>query len=317
MKSNLKRLCVLLLGAAAAAGCFCLGRFTAPAPESPPEPTLPVLEAAPGITVDSDRYLQLDADQNPNAQFSRYYPPDADRSHSLHLYCLDMENVRIALDSQSCFLEDALEAELVTAEDLYSWAQLDTFLGICTQYTGIRQGASYCVFRYPEYDLRFTSGVKSDSAEGWEVVETLYVCANPYAPEVPASSAQEDWGLTFALQSADSTGVTLLCTQSGGQQLDTLIVDWYYIYLPDFSDSIPRQDGGQDTTAFQPNPVIARDAETQIALDWSAIYGSIPPGEYVLSLKVSDVYDLDNRQDADATAFDARQTYYIPFTIEK
>lgn len=310
--SKFKRPLLLLLFAAAAFGFFFLGRFTALPRQETPEATVPVLESAPEITRGEGRYLRLDAEENAQAEHSRYFP-DA-QPEALSLYYLGLEDVRIFLEGQSYFLEDALNAGLLSGDDLTVWANLDASLGNCTAYSMIRSGVPLQVFRYPEYELRFAYAARPDSLGGWDMSSRIYICANLQEETAASLNAPEDWGLDFEVQSADSTGITLLCTQSGGQVLDSLIVERYYISTPDFSESFPRQDGEQDTSAFEPFPAISRNSQTQIGLDWSTIYGDIPPGEYILNLKVSQVYDPENRT-ADRETFTARQSYLIPFTV--
>ena len=122
-------------------------------------------------------------------------------------------------------------------------------------------------------------------------------------PETGRFLNEEDWGLTFELSNVTSHGVTVTCTQSGGQQIGQLKINNYHVVVPG------------DWTDIQDCEVeLTMDGTCQFTIDWSKCYGELPSGTYYLMLSVYDIYDesqlhpfMDNFQDW--------QLHDIEFTI--
>lgn len=121
----------------------------------------------------------------------------------------------------------------------------------------------------------------------------------------------DPFGVTLSVKDVTPTGLTLVCTQSGGSpsgtlqtaaafRLDQNVYD-HWLYL----DTILGKDEEYvwDTVSY----TIPRDGKTELVLDWSDLYGTLPAGSYRLAKGISDV-----RDDGGADAF----TYYVEFTIE-
>ena len=119
---------------------------------------------------------------------------------------------------------------------------------------------------------------------------------------------QEDpWGLVLAAEDVTDTGLTLCFIQSGGEpsgELQTGSPYW-----------LEREENGE-WTAVEPlienvawdmmAYLISMDGETEMAVDWSTLYGQLPAGSYRLGKSV-----MDFRETGD---YDQRD-YYAAFTI--
>ena len=174
---------------------------------------------------------------------------------------------------------------------------------------------TFLVFRYPEYELRFTYDYDSLPDGEHRLVNELYISKNRYDVNSGDNRVvQEDWGVTFEVREVNSSSITLRCTQSGGQQLGELTVDLFFIDSAREEASLPRLDGDTDIDSYQPRTIISRDTVSEITLDWTDIYGELSPGDYLLSLRVTDAYDPADTHPV-MSKFESRQSYTIPFVV--
>ena len=126
------------------------------------------------------------------------------------------------------------------------------------------------------------------------------------APSV-VSPAADDWGLILTAEGASPTGLTLRFTQSGGApsgQLQTGSPYW-----------LEREENGE-WTAVEPLMedvawdmmayLISMDGETEMAVDWTVLYGQLPAGSYRLGKSVMDFRDTGDYDQKD---------YYVCFAV--
>ena len=164
-------------------------------------------------------------------------------------------------------------------------------------------------------ELRFTYDYDSLPDGEHRLVNELYISKNRYDVNSGDNRVvQEDWGVTFEVREVNSSSITLRCTQSGGQQLGELVIDLFFIDSAREEASLPRLDGDTDIDSYQPRTIIFRDTVSEITLDWKDIYGELSPGDYLLSLRVTDAYDPADTHPV-MSKFESRQSYTIPFAV--
>ena len=92
-----------------------------------------------------------------------------------------------------------------------------------------------------------------------------------------------DWGLAFSASNVSPSGLELICVQSGGDYSGQLMTgDHYYIER--------KTDSGWEVVSFAEENYVWISADMKISeneactwrLDWSNIYGALPPGSYRL-----------------------------------
>lgn len=265
------------------------------------------------IDIHDDRCLRLTVAEKSGAQHVRILPAQQDSHFESRIQYLDVCDVRIDADGAAAPLDEALRDGLISLEEIFAYAQTDARNGFCQDYAKTRNGLNFLVYRYPEYDLWLTYDFTYTPDGRTQLIHELYVSKpNKDSGGGAAAAAQEDWGLTFEVMEADDSSITLNCTQSGGQQLGVLIADFYYIDPAEGGSEFPRLEC--DVGAYQPKPVLPRDTSTQIVLDWTDTYGPLQPGDYVMTLKVNDVYDAEGDQTG-MSKFQSRQSYLIGFSI--
>lgn len=233
-------------------------------------------------------------------------------------------DVTIDLNGVSMKLEDALHDNLITEEDLFYYARKDARNGFCKQTVESNHGVSHFTFAYPEFNLRLIYDVfEAPDGEQYLISDmSIYI---PYIdhigytlgaytdfrdPETGAYLDWEDWGLEFEVTEASSTGISLKCTQSGGQQIGALFIDGYGLGSEMFI--VERLDGkpyeGEYTLDIQ------MEGSTEASIDWADVYGELPGGEYQLVLHIFDKF-TESQFHPLMDDFRDWQVYSVPFTI--
>lgn len=125
--------------------------------------------------------------------------------------------------------------------------------------------------------------------------------------EICQLPTDNDWGVTLTAKDVTSDGITLVCSQSGGNPTGELSTGPWY--------EIEKQVSGK----WQQAPIYAevcwediawiipKEDLTEWQVNWTWIYGSLEPGEYRIAKEI-----MDFRQSGD---FDTCRSYAY-FTIE-
>ena len=267
------------------------------------------------LTVSGNQSLRMEAVAEDGAEHTAIFPAGIGSDCRTELHYVDVCNVCVEVDGTVYYLEDAMREERISLEQIYAYSRIDARLGFCETFTKVRNGLTFLVFRYPEYELRFTYDYDSLPDGEHRLVNELYISKNRYDVNSGDNRVvQEDWGVTFEVREVNSSSITLRCTQSGGQQLGELVIDLFFIDSAREEASLPRLDGDTDIDSYQPRTIISRDTVSEITLDWTDIYGELSPGDYLLSLRVTDAYDPADTHPV-MSKFESRQSYTIAFAV--
>ena len=120
--------------------------------------------------------------------------------------------------------------------------------------------------------------------------ETLY--AEDVTEELMQAEQKAAWGLTFEVKDVTPTGLTIVCTQSGGEPTGELQTGSYYYIEKKENDrwvgmeytEIEEEKVGWTAEAW----IIAPDSTLEWEVDWSWLYGELPAGEYRIGKSVMD-----------------------------
>lgn len=267
------------------------------------------------LTVSGNQSLRMEAEAEDGAEHTAIFPAGSGSDCRTELHYVDVRDVRVEVDGTVYYLEDAMREERISLEQIYAYSRIDARFGSCETFTKVRNGLTFLVFRYPEYELRFTYDYDSLPDGEHRLVNELYISKNRYDVNSGDNRVvQEDWGVTFEVREVNSSSITLRCTQSGGQQLGELVVDLFFIDSVREEASLPRSDGDTDIGPYQPRTIISRDTVSEITLDWTEIYGELSPGDYLMSLRVKDAYDPADTHPV-MSKFESRQSYTIAFAV--
>ena len=117
-----------------------------------------------------------------------------------------------------------------------------------------------------------------------------------------------DWGLTLSAKEVTPSGLTLICTQSGGALTGDIMTGKYYCLSVWRAGSwrtvmpVIENYGWNDLAHW-----IVKDADTEFKIDWEWLYGELEPGTYRL---VKDFMDFRKTADYD------KALYWVEFVIE-
>ena len=118
-----------------------------------------------------------------------------------------------------------------------------------------------------------------------------------------------DWGVTLTAENVTPTGLTIVCTQSGGKPTGQLFTGSYYflqINLGGMWKTVEHLD--IENLAWTSEAwIITMSGETRWSVNWSWLYGELEPGQYRIGKQVSDFRAPGDCDDA---------ILYAEFTIE-
>lgn len=289
-------------------------------PQTVPQPTTEATEAA-----ESARHLTLSVQQDKDA--SKYFPTeDLGENFRYGMQYRHVKDVTVSIDGEAVPLETALRNGDITEEDIFYYARKDVRNGICETEAKSLRGVSNFYFHYPEYSLKLIYDVHETPDGNQYVISQLYVYARRifgegtfsidptthfFDPETGAYLDREDWGLSFAVQQVSPTGISVICTQSKGQQIGDLYIDYYC--LSDASGA-GRLNLEGEYGASMDEIFVNMDGTTTFTIDWTECYGALPIGDYWLDL---DIHDLFEKEQVPPLSVDFHdwQIYSIPFTV--
>ena len=91
-----------------------------------------------------------------------------------------------------------------------------------------------------------------------------------------------NWGLTLSVKNVTESGLTLVCTQSGGELTGELQTgsDYKLIVLKEAWEDVPTiiEDYGWNTIAYE----VFKNGVTEFEYNWEWLYGKLPAGTYRL-----------------------------------
>nr|MBQ8251814.1 hypothetical protein [Lachnospiraceae bacterium] len=184
---------------------------------------------------------------------------------------------------------------------------LATALGICIWY-----------FFQKDYHpaLRSEENAKAESAEKPEMKEEVVATADLKAEDSETDNVREDvchlpsynrFGVMLTAENVTPEGMTLVCTQSGGDSTGELSTGGWYVIETEADgqwQEVPRYaEVCWEDLAW----IIQMDGRTQWEVNWTWLYDSLPEGEYRMAKEI-----MDFRQSGD---YDTCITYAY-FTVE-
>lgn len=289
-RKNRLRLLYFLLIVLFAAGGFFLGRNvqatggeTAASVAQTEEPQ----PAASEAVEENGRQLCISVTQSPDAR-TEFSLEDLGEGELIYE---DVADVKILLDNVEMPLEEAIRSRMVSVPELVAWARMDAENGICRDSSETANGLTEFLYHYSEFNLCSIYDIL-DAPDGRQHLIQRVSIQSPYSSCSVKNTifldddrnilTREDWGLTLEIQDVTPNGITLKCTQSGGQQVGQLQTAYYILTCVD----------NGKTMAFGKNVVnIAENDVSLYTLDWSEDCGALPSGTYQISIEFRDIYD--------------------------
>lgn len=119
----------------------------------------------------------------------------------------------------------------------------------------------------------------------------------------------DEWGITLSAEDVTPTGMTLVCTQNGGNHTGELLTGSHYVieqlmngeWLP-----VPTAPGLGDLVWTTEGWMIQFNNTTKWDVNWEFLYGELGPGTYRIQKEI-----MDFRGPGDFT----EKPYYAEFAI--
>ena len=235
---------------------------------------------------------------------------------------LNLDNVTIQIDGVSMKLEDAIQKGYTSVDQIIADARKDASLGICHEVAKSRNGLTQFFYYYPEFNLHYVYDIYETPDGKQHLIADFLIYGTGSEPSFAYTWDEngepidyEDWGLCFDISEVSAGGVCISCSQSGGQQLGELSIrtSWLAKKNPDTgaSEVVDPLRAGDDPV---PAAKLVMEGTTQLSVDFSALYGDLPAGDYVLTLEIIDDYDKEEVPSLMRKYHDS-QWYYLEFTI--
>ena len=248
---------------------------------------------------------------------------------------LGMHDVTVNVDGSEMPLEDALKNGKVSVEELVADARQDAALGLCQERWKSENGLSVFTYYYGDFNVRCVYDVYETPANGKQLITDFLIYESRSEPTFSPVDSQtgealdkEDWGLAFEVTQADSSGVTIACVQSGGQQIGQLNCGGYLLYrknadsqeldtVPTLDDQNPPIEWFSTVEEWNPDPdgFLTMNGTTELSFDFTQIYGTLPAGDYELTFQVVDCYNPSEVPPL-MRNFHDNQWYSIGFSIQ-
>ena len=114
-------------------------------------------------------------------------------------------------------------------------------------------------------------------------------CASLSAEKPVIDVPKYDWGVTLSAKDVTEKGLTIVCKQSGGEEVSELFTGSFY--------TLQRsEDGEWKDIEFLPQEydvawtseawIIPKDESTEWEVDWEWLYGKLPEGEYRIGKEI-------------------------------
>lgn len=248
--------------------------------------------------------------------------------------CHNIENVTIEAGGITMKLEDALQEGHISVDEMIALARQDASMGFCNEVAKSKNGVTVFTYHYQEFRLRCVYDLYETPDGGRHLSTGCMIYGNgsepQFFPGIDDTGRRidyEDWGLLFEVLKSDPDSITINCSQSGGQQIGSLIIEDSMLYKKNYDTNdlerielLPERwntitDNESDYWELNPDQFLSMDGTKELHLDFTQLYGQLCAGEYLLCLKIADQYNEEDVHPLMRNYYDA-QWYEIIFTIE-
>ena len=305
MRIGKKILTVMLGFALAVLSCAC-------------EEKAPQEKASSGPETSGQR-LFITGNQTETPTKEMYTVPQSDCSVAV----CQLEDVAVVVEGRPVPLEEALHQGKLRPEEIAVYARMDAADGFCRMQAKSQKGLTEFVYAYDQVTVRVVHDIYETPDGKQHLIETVNlwpvgVAASDtvYCDEYGQPLDKEDWGLAFTAEAVSEKGMTLICSQKGGQQAGILRLDGIMIISQQTGDSLDAADLDQQSALREKmrEVPLERDSTTTVELDWSAAYGQLSAGTYILRLFVVDEYDPEDLHPLQLKYRDG-QTYQLEISV--
>ena len=233
----------------------------------------------------------------------------------------DIADITIDIDGTTRKLADALQDGSVTVDRLIADARQDADQGYCREKATSKNGLTEFTYYYGDfrlhyvYDIYETPDGKQHLIADFSIIDSYSdIVSYRYSYDENGNCIDfEDWGLTFTISQADDV-ITVVCTQSGGQQFGNL--QFSEAFLEKKNPATQQWESLEDN--FTPGCIgtaITMGGTTELTFDVTEKGKPLPAGDYSLAMQFTDCYDPEDMPSLMRKYHD-RQWYTVEFTIQ-
>lgn len=233
----------------------------------------------------------------------------------------DIADITIDIDGTTRKLADALQDGSVTVEQLIADARQDADQGYCHEKAVSKNGLTEFTYYYGDfrlhyvYDIYETPDCKQHLIADFSIIESHSdIVSYRYSYDENGNCIDfEDWGLTFTVSQADDV-ITVMCTQSGGQQFGNL--QFSEAFLEKKNPATQEWESLEDNfTCDCIGTALTMGGTTELTFDVTEKDKPLPAGDYSLAMQFTDCYDPEEIPSLMRKYHD-RQWYTVEFTIQ-
>lgn len=233
----------------------------------------------------------------------------------------DIADITIDIDGTTRKLADALQDGSVTVDRLIADARQDADQGYCREKATSKNGLTEFTYYYGDFRLHYVYDIY-ETPDGKQHLIADFSIIDSYSDIVSYRYSYnengncidfEDWGLTFTVSQADDV-ITVVCTQSGGQQFGNL--QFSEAFLEKKNPATQQWESLEDN--FTPGCIgtaLTMGGTTELTFDVMEKGEPLPAGDYSLSMQFTDCYDPEDMPSLMRKYHD-RQWYTVEFTIQ-
>ena len=111
-----------------------------------------------------------------------------------------------------------------------------------------------------------------------------------------------DWGVTLTAENVTPTGLTIVCTQSGGDPAGELQTGSYYTVqklVEDRWESVEYAEIDEEQVGWTGEAwLIPMDSSVEWEVNWQWLYGALPAGQYRIGKEIMDFVETGNYEKA-------------------
>lgn len=233
----------------------------------------------------------------------------------------DIADITIDIDGTTRKLADALQDGSVTVDRLIADARQDADQGYCREKAVSKNGLTEFTYYYGDfrlhyvYDIYETPDGKQHLIADFSIIDSRSdVVSYRYSYDENGNCIDfEDWGLTFTISQANDV-ITVVCTQSGGQQFGNL--QFSEAFLEKKNPTTQQWESLEDN--FTPGCIgtaLTMGGTTELTFDVTEKGEPLPAGDYSLAMQFTDCYDPEEIPSLMRKYHD-RQWYTVEFTIQ-
>lgn len=232
----------------------------------------------------------------------------------------NLTDVTIEIDGSAMALEEALQGGFITVDSMISLARQDAAAGVCNEVAKSENGLTQFDYHYSDFSIHYVYDIYETPDGKQHLIKDCSLYGGAGKPTFLYSWGKngaidyEDWGLTFTIAQQDSEGLTLRCTQSGGQQLGQLKVGISWLESKGGDPNAPSVNTLVEGAVPVPSIDLTMGGETELRCDLAETYGSLPAGEYTLVVQIEDQYDPESVTPM-VRKFHDKQYYSINFQL--